>query len=262
MHERYTNRLLYFNEQVFTTKQFVIPYIEKYKKIESNTRILEIGCGEGGNMKPFLDLSCEVIGVDINVPQIENAKIFLKEQSENQNYTLIAEDIYKIDAIKIGQFDLIFMRDVIEHIPNQKEFLAHIKQFLKPNGIIYFGFPPWYMPFGGHQQASRNKVISKLPYIHILPRFIYAFILKVFGVKDDMLQELLEIKDTGISIERFRNIVKQNDYQIVNETMFLINPNYEIKFKLKTKLQFRLIASLPFIRNFLTTCCYYIVKNK
>lgn len=262
MHERYTNRLLYFNEQVFTTNTFVIPYIEKHHcHIANSSRILEIGCGEGGNMKPFVDLGCEVVGIDINAPQIEKAKTFLAEQCSNNNYKLIAEDIYKINSNDIGKFDLIMMRDVIEHIPNQKQFMAHIKQFLKPNAIIFFGFPPWYMPFGGHQQACNSRVIAKLPYVHLLPKFIYAFLLKLFGVHADGIKELLEIKDTGISIERFRKIANENEYTIVDETMFLINPNYEIKFKLKTRKQFSWLTKIPFIRNFFTTCCYYLIKN-
>jgi len=261
MHERYTNRLLYFKEQAFTTEKFVIPYINPLKEINVQTRILEIGCGEGGNMKPFLDIGCEIIGIDIDTAQIENATSFLKEQSKNQNYQLIARDIYLINTSEIGQFDLIYMRDVIEHIPNQEKFMRHLKQFLKPNGVIFFGFPPWYMPFGGHQQACNSKVISKLPFIHILPKFIYIFLLKFFGVNISDIKELLEIKDTGISIERFKRIVRENNYTILDETMFLINPNYEVKFGLKTRKQFRLFTKIPFVRNFVTTCCYYIISR-
>lgn len=259
MHERYKNRLLYFNEQAFTTEKFVIPYINPFKKIDAHTRILEIGCGEGGNMKPFLDIGCEIIGIDIDTAQIENAKSFLKEQSNNQNYQLIARDIYLVDTNEIGQFDVIYMRDVIEHIPNQEKFLGHLQQFLKPSGVIFFGFPPWYMPFGGHQQSCNSKVISKWPFVHILPRFIYAFLLKIFGVTENGIKALLEIKDTGISIERFKRIVRKNNYKILDETMFLINPNYEIKFGLKTRKQFWLLTKIPFFRNFVTTCCYYVI---
>lgn len=259
MHERYTNRLLYFNEQAFTTEKFVIPYINQQKQLSSGDRVLEIGCGEGGNMKPFIELGCHVVGVDINAPQIENAKKFLAKEVKAQNYNLIADDIYNISTSTIGQFDFIVMRDVIEHIPNQEKFMGHLKQFLKPNGIIFFGFPPWYMPFGGHQQSANSKVISKLPFIHILPRFIYAFLLKFFGVDADGIKELLEIKDTGISIERFKRIVHENNYKILDETMFLINPNYEIKFGLKTRKLVSFLTKIPFFRNFYTTCCYYII---
>lgn len=259
--ERYTNRMLYFNEQVHTTHQFVIPYINRFLPIQANMRVLEIGCGEGGNLKPFIDMGCEVVGNDINEEQIENAKIYLKEQCTHQNFKLIARDIYQVDANEIGQFDLIFMRDVIEHIHDQKKFLGHLKQFLKPKGAIFFGFPPWYMPYGGHQQASHNSFLPKMPYVHILPTPIYKGIMKMVKVSPENIESLLEIKETGISIERFRRIVAENGYKIWDESLYLINPNYEVKFNLKTRKQLGWISKMPFIRNFLTTCAYYIIGN-
>lgn len=260
MQDRHADRLQYFKEQSYTTKQFVIPYIESIKSISATSKILEIGCGEGGNMIPFIELGCKITGVDINSSQIENAKVYLKEVTSTNTYDLIAKDIYKVTVEDIGTFDLIFLRDVIEHIPNQERFMAHVKQFLQPDGVIFFGFPPWYMPFGGHQQIVPG-FISKLPYIHLLPNFIYKFLLKLSGFAQSGISELLDIKKTGISIERFRKIVKQNGFTICKETLYLINPNYEIKFKLKTKEQYQLISRIPFVRNFLTTCCYTIISK-
>ena len=55
-----------------------------------------------------------------------------------------------------NQFDVIILKDVIEHVPEQEKFVPYLKNFLKPGGQIFFGFPPWYMPFGGHQQVCKN----------------------------------------------------------------------------------------------------------
>ncbi len=44
---------------------------------------------------------------------------------------------------------------------------------------------------------------------------------------------LLEIKDTGISLERFLSIVHKEKYRIVEEVLYFINPNYETKFNLR-----------------------------
>ena len=74
MQKRHADRQLYFNEQSITTQKYVIPFIEKHKPITADSHILEIGCGEGGNIKPFLDLGCKVTGIDINGGQIAIAK--------------------------------------------------------------------------------------------------------------------------------------------------------------------------------------------
>lgn len=261
MHQRYADRKLYFREQATTTEKYVIPYISELVPINSNTRILEIGCGEGGNLAPFIALQCEVVGVDINKAQIENAKAFINEQFPDNRGRLLCANIYDVTAEDIGTFDVIMLRDVIEHIPDQAKFMAHLKMFLKPQGVTFFGFPPWCMPFGGHQQICGSKFLRRLPYFHLLPKSMYRGILKLFGEANGTIQELLDIKSTGISINRFHRIVSRNGFRIEKRTFYLINPNYNIKFGLKPRTQFMLLRNLPVLRDFVTTCYYCIIRD-
>ena len=78
MQKRHHNRKQYFEEQGFTTEKYVIPFIEGCMEVNIQTRVLEIGCGEGGNMKPFHDRGCEIIGVDLNGKKLEKAKTFFQ----------------------------------------------------------------------------------------------------------------------------------------------------------------------------------------
>ena len=261
MQQRHKDRKQYFDEQVYTTEKYVIPFVNEFMPITKEMSILEIGCGEGGNMKPFLDMGCKVVGIDLNKGQIENAKVYFADHPNANNLQLILRDIYKMKPNELGEFDLIIMRDVIEHIPNQEKFMGYVKQFLKPTGKFFLGFPPWYMPFGGHQQIMNHKYFSKLPYYHLLPMPLYKGVLSLVEKSEKIRTELVEIKETGISIERFRRIAKAENYTIDKEVMYLFNPNYEIKFGLNPKEQFGLIKALPFFRNFLTTCCYYLISK-
>lgn len=262
MQERHLDRKRYFQEQGVTTEKYVIPYIEDVVPVHKDIRVLEIGCGEGGNLVPFLKMGCEGVGVDINDKQIKNAKIFVDEILPDARAKFISQNIYDVTSDDIGKFDLIMLRDVIEHIPNQEVFIKHLKTFLKPEGKVFFGFPPWCMPFGGHQQICRSKFLSKVPYFHLLNRVLYKLILKSFGESNGTIANLIEIKDTGISINRFQNIINTNDYQFDKKTFYLINPNYETKFGLKSRVQFKLIQSIPFIRDFFTTCYYCVISDK
>ena len=212
-------------------------------------------------MVPFIELNCDVTGIDINTNKIENAKLFLKEKLPDHNATIIDNDIYKVDASSIGSYDIIILRDVIEHIPDQSRFLGHMRSFLKPDGIIFFGFPPWRMPFGGHQQICKSKLLSKLPYFHLLPNFMYKNILKLFGEKENRIESLMEIKETQISINRFNRIISENKLEFAKRNYFLINPNYNIKFGLEPKEQFAVISAIPYLRDFLTTCVYCVVRK-
>lgn len=261
MHERYYNREKYFNEQVYTTTNYVIPYIQEVVKIYPEMVVAEIGCGEAGNLKPFLDLGCNCIGIDLEEVKIENGKKFFENHPYKSKLTLIAQDIYKVHPDALPKFDLVIMRDTIEHIPNQKIFLAELKKFLKPQSKVFFAFPPWRMPFGGHQQICENKFVRFLPYIHLLPNFIYLSLLKLFGESEAKIQNLREVKSTGISIQEFKRFVIENGYNIEKETYYFINPNYEIKFNLKQRV-LPSIINIPYLRDFYVTAYYCIASAR
>lgn len=221
-------------------------------------RVLEIGCGEGGVLKAFVNNGCEGVGVELDEPRIENAKLFMPEEIKSGKIRFITKDIYQVDVEKdfAGLFDIIVLKDVIEHIHDQPRLIGWMKKFLNPGGIIFFGFPPWYMPFGGHQQMCQST-LAKLPYIHLLPGRMYRWLLKK---KKEPVEALMEIRETGISIERFEKICKREGYRLLHKRHYLLNPIYQWKFGWKPKRQSILISSIPFIRNFFTTCVYYIIQ--
>jgi len=260
MQKRHQTPALYFREQSYTTKRYVIPFIREVLPETAGLRVLEIGCGHGGNMAPFLDLGCKVTGLDINPGDVAMAESFLKGHAHRSNLRLLATDIYDTSVEQLGTFDLIIMKDVIEHIHDQRKFLGFIRTFLGKDGRIFLAFPPWHMPFGGHQQVCGSRILSALPYYHLLPRPLYRLVLESFGEKPERVEELLETKETGISIERFRRIVRENGYGIEREQLYLINPNYEIKFHIKPRRQIPPVSSLYFLRNFVTTCAYYLIR--
>jgi hypothetical protein len=79
------------------------------------------------------------------------------------------------------------------------------------------------------------------------------------GEHEITIKELMEIKDTQITIERFERIVKASGLRVLYKEHYLINPIYKYKFGLQPRKQFGLITHIPFFRNFMTTCVYYSV---
>lgn len=76
MQKRHSDRATYFKELSITSKEYFIPYILRRHTVGENTSVLEIGCGEGGNLLPFSLMGCHTVGVDIAAgrikPQIRN----------------------------------------------------------------------------------------------------------------------------------------------------------------------------------------------
>ncbi len=262
MFEFHADRKRYFDIQLLNAEKYILPFIESHFVIKPQMRVLEIGCGEGGVIKAFINKGCVSVGVEFDEIRIINGKKWLGEDIKNEKLSFVVKDIYDTDAASLGgKFDIIVLKDVIEHIHDQQRLLIRLQDFLSTSGIIFFGFPPWQMPFGGHQQLCQKK-LSKVPYFHLLPRSLYKSVLKLFGESDAVIDVLLEIKDTGISIERFEKILKKTNYYIAGKILYLFNPIYKYKFNLKPKKQNRFVSKIPYFRDYVTTCAYYIIKKE
>ena len=259
MFEFHIDKKRYFEMQQENAEEYVIPFIENKFLLHPGTRVLEIGCGEGGVLAAFIKKGCIGVGVELHEQRLQLANELLKNEIEQGKIKFIASDIYKVHEQDLGgRFDVIVMKDVIEHIHDQKKLLQRLHDLLLPDGVIFFGFPPWQMPFGGHQQMCRSK-LGKAPYIHLLPRKMYKWLLEKFN---EPTEEFLEIKDTGISIERFERLVKQTNYKVINKIHYLINPIYKYKFGWKARKQLPVLKSIPYIRDYFTTCVYYLITQQ
>lgn len=257
MQERHTDRKRYFEEQAQTCKSYYIPYIQKNIS-HLPAKVLEVGCGEGGNLLPFAEFGCEVIGVDMADTRIQQARAYFTEKK--QKGTFIASDIFQLRDLD-RTFSLILIHDVVEHIEHKVQFLSDLKRYLSSDGVLFVAFPAWQMPFGGHQQIARGKVISHFPFIHLLPRSLYKLVLKLCDEKEDTIKELLSIKQTKCTIEMFKTVVRETGYQIISEQLYLINPHYEIKFGITPRKLNKAISIIPYLRNYFSTSCFYILRK-
>jgi SAM-dependent methyltransferase len=253
---------VYFDQQRENALASILPFVEPHVQIGKGSRVLEIGSGAGGVLKAFAERGARVTGVDLHAPSIEYALRRFDAEADNADWRFELRDIYDVDAAGLdGPFDLIVMKDTIEHIHDQRRLLARLDAFLAPAGAVFFAFPPWQMPFGGHQQICEHRVLMRLPYMHLLPRQVYAALLRRGGESPETVDALLEIKDTGISIERFERIAADTGHRIADRRLYLVNPMYRYRYGLEPREQLPAIAAVPGLRDVLSTSAYYLLAR-
>ena len=254
----------YFEYQYLTARDHILPFIEAIRPITETMTVLEIGCAEAGVLKAFVERGCTCVGIELSESRTRRASELQAESVARGQLSFINRNIYDIDPTSDleRKFNLIILKDVIEHIHDQEKFIPILKNFLAPGGQIFFGFPPWHMPFGGHQQMCRSKWLGKLPYFHLLPRATYSRVLRSGGETDQRRDELLEIYDTRISIERFEQILEVKCFDVVDRKFWLLNPIYQYKFGKGPIAQAGFIGKIPYVRNFVTTAAYYLVEDR
>jgi cyclopropane fatty-acyl-phospholipid synthase-like methyltransferase len=199
------DRKRYFDIQTEVAASSILPIVWTLPLTSpSKPRILDVGCGEGGVLVAFKRWDCDCVGVDTDESRILNGRKW-------HNIPLIHKDIFECTEEELGgKFDLIILKDVIEHVGRKTTLLLYLSTLLNKKGKIFVAFPPWQMPFGGHQQMCSHWV-CKLPYVHLLPRYIYETLL----MNDPERDQLLDIRDCRLSIEEFETICKNHSFQLI-----------------------------------------------
>ncbi len=256
----------YLDLLIRNSEKSIVPFIEKHlssAKTIKGLRILELGCGEGGNLKPFAERGAICTGFDLNGEKIKQGNLLMATHIAEGTLELFHDNIFN-DALSArfkGKFDLIILKDVIEHIPDKAQAMRNMSEFLNEDGLFFVGWPPWAMPFGGHQQICHSGLLKKLPWFHLLPKPLYVALLKAFKEPEEVWKELAEVHDYQVPIGMMHRLIKEAGLKKVGEVYYLINPIYEDKFGFKTRLQFDLVKATPGLRDLFTTSVYYLLKK-
>lgn len=110
---------------------------EHAKSVLTNSmRVLEVGCGEGYGTSVLSQGPQDVTGIDIDQQTIDAAN--QTYGSDNCRFRLFDGEIIPFSN---NEFDVIVSFQVIEHVPDDKQFLSEIWRVLKPGGKFYVATP-------------------------------------------------------------------------------------------------------------------------
>ena len=117
-----------------------------------NKDVLDVGCGLGGNLAFIHEHDpVHVTALDITFDQIQPT-----EQAFARHYPAYYDRTHFItgDAATMpfadGRFDALVSTDTFEHINDLTSALAECMRVLRPGGLLYINFPPFFAPWGAH----------------------------------------------------------------------------------------------------------------
>jgi SAM-dependent methyltransferase len=96
-------------------------------------KILDVGCGAGGNLKTLQDQGWEPHGIEISGIAAAHAR----ELTKGQIHTGTVESA----PFPPCTFDLVLMSHSLEHLPSPVDALARIHRFLKGDGLLVIHVP-------------------------------------------------------------------------------------------------------------------------
>ncbi len=162
--------------------------LKKYCHVDS--RILDFGCGPGGNID-LLKKFGKVWGVDFSLEALNFAK--------NKPFEELRRNEPENIPFKDSEFDLVTAFDVLEHTENDLAIIKEINRVLKDDGFILLTVPAHTWLWSGHDMAMEHKrryskkdlleklkkggfVIKKQTHF-VFPGIFYIFYCKILKTK-------------------------------------------------------------------------------
>jgi len=114
--------------------------------------VLDLGCGNGWFTHKIAELTGrEVIGLDINIPELEQAARIFK----NENLRFFLGDIFE-DIFHQDSFHLITLNASAQYFPNIHGLIKRLLYLLKSNGEIHFLDTHFYRDEASAQAAAER----------------------------------------------------------------------------------------------------------
>ncbi len=109
-------------------------YVRSYRDLlEGTSRVLDVGAGSGEFAFLMTWLGKTVTGIE---PNVDYAAYCRDELGLDVRTSHLAPDLFRP-----GQFDLIRMNHVLEHLNNPVRYLGEIANWLAPDGLLYVEVP-------------------------------------------------------------------------------------------------------------------------
>ena len=124
-------------------------------------RWLDIGFGNGALLLAALEFGYQPTGLDMRSDCIKALKPYI-EDVRNQDF---------LDVNEYGQYSVISMADVLEHVPYPKPFLDQAHRLLQTDGLIFISLPNLSAPIWKIlQNTGNNPYWFELEHFHNFSR--------------------------------------------------------------------------------------------
>ncbi len=153
-------------------------WIKKYIPGHTSQRILDVGCGVGGQAVEFAIDGHKTWGIDILHSMIEKGREVIDSLELSEQAHLQVGDIRRLEDYYDGSFfDVAIACDIFEHLddPALMEVLRGLRQVVRPGGKIIIQTSPglyyyWFEP-------DRKKLLALLaPLVWLPDRLFTAYV--------------------------------------------------------------------------------------
>lgn len=116
-----------FKPDQYSSHMKIINYLKSLNQ-SHKLKVLDVGCSKGFIAKSLQNNNFEFYGIEYNKQDAKEARKYYKE--------LRILDLDKEKPRYKGQFDIIIMADIIEHLKDSIGVVKHFTRFLRKDGLM------------------------------------------------------------------------------------------------------------------------------
>ena len=243
----------HFYEQKQYTNDYLLPYFLKHVPEFHKKKILEVGCAEGGLLE-----SLQLIGMDVCGIELSPERAKMANHKDNSLKVMVGDITDTELPAKLNEkFDMIIMREVIEHVHDKNSAFENLDKLLNDNGYLFISFPPKRSPFAGHQQIGKS-FLKVIPFLHTLPTMLLKSIDGLLGESPGYIDEIKLHYSTGCTISNFEMYCTLKNFITIKKDFYLFRPIYAQRFGVPTIK----LPNIPLVREYITFGCEVLLQKK
>lgn len=112
---------------------WIIAKIKEFNYLNTDTKVLDIGCGGGFLSNALAKQNLKVTGIDLSAESLKVAKAH--DETNTVNYQVA--NAYEL-PFEDQSFDIITAMDFLEHVDKPAEIILELSRVLKPKGLFIF----------------------------------------------------------------------------------------------------------------------------
>jgi SAM-dependent methyltransferase len=148
-----------FDENAFRTENRGL--LDDFASLRASGRLLDVGCAGGGLIQCANERGWQAQGVELSADAAAHAR--------SRGLEVFHGDLLQAH-LPSGHFDLVYMGDVLEHVPDCHAVVAEVARVLKPGGWFYLRGPVTTnsiaraLALGLYGALGRRIVLHEVPY--------------------------------------------------------------------------------------------------
>jgi len=140
--------------------------VDAFERLRGPGRLLEVGSAAGGLLRHAQDRGWAVHGVELSAAAVERARAL---------GVTVSHGTLESAALPDAAYDLVYMGDVLEHVPDCRATLGEVARVLAPGGFLYLRGPITTNSLARRLALAAYGALGRTIVLHEPPYHLWEF---------------------------------------------------------------------------------------